>query len=44
MEGASLWYLTRPMTKDDIAETHTFKASSNLGIIQGTVTVIETKE
>lgn len=40
----SLWYLTRPMTKDDVAETHTFKESSNLGIIQGTVTVIETKE
>ena len=40
----SLWYLTRPMTKDDVAETHTFKESSNLGIIQGTVTVIEKKE
>lgn len=43
-KGASLWYLIRPMTKDDVAETHTFKESSNLGIIQDTVTVIETKE
>ena len=25
----SLWYLTRPMTEDDVAETHTFKQSSN---------------
>lgn len=40
----SLWYLTRPMTDDDIAETHTFQESSNFGIIEGTVTVIESKE
>ena len=40
----SLWYLTRPMTDEDIAETHTFQESSNLGVIEGTVTVIETKE
>lgn len=24
----SLWYLTRPMTEDDVAETHTFQQSS----------------
>lgn len=23
----SLWYLTRPMTDDDVAETHTFRAA-----------------
>ena len=40
----SLWYLTRPMTKDDIAETHTFQESSNFGVFDGTVTVIERKE
>lgn len=40
----SLWYLTRPMTDDDIAETHTFHESSNFGVAEGTVTVIETKE
>lgn len=40
----SLWYLTRPMTDDDIAETHTFQQSSEFGVFEGTVTIIETKE
>ena len=40
----SLWYLTRPMTDDDIAETHTFQQSSNFGVFEGTVTIIEKKE
>lgn len=40
----SLWYLTRPMTDDDIAETHTFQESSNFGVFEGSVTVIERKE
>lgn len=40
----SLWYLTRPMTDDDIAETHTFQQSSEWGILEGAVTIIETKE
>lgn len=40
----SLWYLTRPMTDDDIAETHTFQQSSNFGVFEGTVTIIETKK
>ena len=40
----SLWYLTRPMTEDDIAETHTFQQSSEFGMLEGTVTIIETKE
>lgn len=40
----SLWYLTRPMTKDDIAETHTFQQSSNFGVFEGTVTIIEHKK
>lgn len=40
----SLWYLTRPMTEDDIAETHTFQQSSEWGIFEGTVTIIEIKE
>ena len=39
-----LWYLTRPMTEDDIAETHTFQQSSEFGVFEGTVTIIETKE
>ena len=40
----SLWYLTRPMREDEEAETHVFQQSSNFGVFEGTVTVIETKE
>lgn len=40
----SLWYLTRPMTEDDIAETHTYRQQSEFGVFEGTVTIIETKE
>lgn len=40
----SLWYLTRPMTDDDIAETYTYQQSSEFGIFEGTVTIIEIKE
>ena len=40
----SLWYLTRPMTEDDVAETHTFQQSSQYGVFEGTVTIVETKE
>lgn len=39
----SLWYLTRPMTDDDVAETHTFQQSTDFGIFEGTVTIVETK-
>ena len=40
----SLWYLTRPMMDDDIAETHTFQQSSNFGVFEGTVIIIESKD
>lgn len=40
----SLWYLTKTMTEDDIAETYKFQESADLGIMEGTVTVVETKE
>lgn len=39
----SLWYLTRPMRDDEEAEVHTFQQSSEFGIIEGTVTIIESK-
>lgn len=39
----SLWYLTRPMREDEIAETHTFQQQSEFGVFEGTVTVIESK-
>ena len=40
----SLWYLTRPMREDDIAETHTYHEMSEFGVLEGTVTIVETKE
>ena len=40
----SLWYLTRLMTEDDIAENHTFQQSTDFGVFEGTVTIVETKE
>ena len=40
----SLWYLTRPMRPDEKAETHVFEQSSNFGIIEGSVTIIESEE
>lgn len=39
----SLWYLTRPMAPDEVAETYTFQESSNTGLLEGTVTINETK-
>lgn len=39
----SLWYLTRPMRVDEEAETHTFQQSTEFGVFEGTVTVIESK-
>ena len=43
-KGSNLWYLTRPMTVNDVAETHVFQESSIFGIVEGTVTIIESKE
>lgn len=37
----SLWILTRPMTEEDMAETHTFYESDTLGILEGSMTIIE---
>lgn len=36
-----LWYLTRPMRDDEVAEVHTFKQSTELGVFEGTVTIVE---
>lgn len=40
----SLWYLTRPMRDDEEPETHIFQQSTNFGVFEGTVTIIETSE
>lgn len=39
----SLWYLTRSMREGEEAETHVYKQSSEWGVFEGTVTIIETK-
>ena len=39
----SLWYLTRPMTDTDIAETYTYQQSSEFGLCEGSVIISETK-
>lgn len=40
----SLWCLTRPMREGEEPETHTFQQSSEFGIFEGTVTVVESEK
>ena len=40
----SLWYCTRPMREDEVAETHTYQQSSEWGVFEGTVTIVESKK
>jgi hypothetical protein len=40
----SLWYCTRPMREGEQAETHTYQQSSEFGVFEGTVTIVESKE
>lgn len=42
-KDSNLWYLTKPMTDKDVAETYTFKEDSTFGVMQGTVTIVESK-
>ena len=39
----SLWYLTEPMDTDYKPKTKTFREDSNFGILEGTVTFVETR-
>ena len=39
----NIWYLTKPMTSTDVAETYTFNEESNNGLIEGTVIIKESK-
>lgn len=39
----SLWYCTRPMRENEEAEVHTFQQSSEFGVFEGTVTIVESK-
>lgn len=38
-----LWYLTKPMSAKDSAERYTFHEESSYGMMEGTVTIIESK-
>lgn len=40
----SLWYLTREMKEDDIAEDYRFDCDSNFGVFEGTVIIHEVKD
>lgn len=42
-DDSALWYLTRPMREDEQPETHTFKADTEWGVFEGTVTIIESR-
>jgi hypothetical protein len=38
-----IWYLTRQMTSNDVAETYKFQEESSLGVMEGTYNIVETK-
>ncbi len=40
---SNMWYLTKPMTITDSAETYTFREESNMGIWEGTIIIKESK-
>lgn len=40
----NVWYLTKTMTKTDSAETYFLREKSKLGILEGTITFVETKK
>jgi hypothetical protein len=38
-----LWYLTRQMKPDEVAETYSFQEESSWGVIEGSYNIVETK-
>lgn len=40
---SELWYLTKPMTETDVAESYRFQEESSWGIMEGTYNIIESK-
>lgn len=42
-KDTDIWYLTKPMTSKDSAETYMFQEESTYGLIQGKVIFIESK-
>lgn len=42
-KGDQIWYLTRQMKSDDVAETYQFQEESSWGVVEGTFNIIEEK-
>lgn len=42
-KDSNLWYLTRPMSPKDSAETYIFQEKSNFGMVEGTYIIKERK-
>ena len=42
-KDTEVWYLTRPMRNEDVAETYQFQEESSWGMIEGTYNIVETK-
>lgn len=38
-----VWYLTRPMDSNDVAQTYQFQEESSWGMIEGTYNIVESK-
>lgn len=38
-----IWYLTREMNSNDVAETYQFQEESSWGVVEGTFNIVETK-
>jgi hypothetical protein len=42
-KNTQLWYLTRQMRPEEVAETYFFQEESSWGMIEGTYNIVETK-
>jgi len=42
-KNSNLWYLTEPMDSDYVPKTKTFREDSNMGLLEGTVTFVESR-
>lgn len=42
-KNSDMWYLTRQMTSNDVAETYSFQEKSRFGMLEGTITIHESK-
>ncbi|MEY4572409.1 MAG: phage Mater [Bacteroidota bacterium] len=42
-KDTEIWYLTRPMEANDVAQTYQFQESSSWGMLEGTYKIVETK-